>query len=159
MSGLQPPEAYAAAPSAELGIPPPNSGTMSRAMSSPAIASSDTSDPSTFAKPVLQQLLQRLPQQYALATSFNDRMIHAKLLAELQASTDATQTVRLEWAQNSQAPNVFSLWLVFADRRGSLGLITSVLAELNVNIGKASVFSTSDGIAVDSFSVDRGVSH
>ena len=59
MSGLQPPEAYAAAPSAELGIPPPNSGTMSRAMSSPAIASSDTSDPSTFAKPVLQQLLQR----------------------------------------------------------------------------------------------------
>ena len=47
-------------------------------------------------------------------------MIHAKLLAELQASTDATQTVRLEWAQNSQAPNVFSLWLVFADRRGSL---------------------------------------
>jgi hypothetical protein len=42
------------------------------------------------------------------------------------------------------------------DRRGSLGVVTSLLSELGVNIGKASVFSTlDDQYGVDSFTVDR----
>ena len=46
---------------------------------------------------------------------------------------------------------IFSLispWLkrLIVAGRGSLGLITSLLSELGINIGKASVFSSSDGI-------------
>ena len=127
---------------------------ISRAVSSPAIANNDYMDPSAPTAE-LHSLMQRLPSQYALATSYTDRLQHAKLLAMLQSGPDAISSVQLAWAQLDASARAFSLWLVFADRRGSLGLITSVLAELNVNIGKASVFSTTDGYAVDSFSVDR----
>jgi hypothetical protein len=101
----------------------------------------------------VQRLLQRLPSQYALSTSYTDRVQHARLLSAMEADPSASTNVHLAWA--TENGNRATIWLVFSDRRGSLGLITAVLSELGVNIGKASVFSTSDGAAVDSFSVDR----
>ena len=106
--------------------------------------------------PGVQELLQALPAQYALSTVQSDRNEHARLFVALRAETSSPQTVLLSWGANRE-PGYFSLWLVFHDRRGSLGVITSVISELGVNIAKASAFSTRDGIAVDSFTVDRCV--
>ena len=106
---------------------------------------------------LLHELSRRMPAQYALTTSYADRLEHARLLAEtaLGAKPQA-DAVRLAWRleEGSHA----TLWLVFPDRRGSLGLITSLLSELGVNIGKVSAFSSTDGFAVDTFTVDRCVS-
>ena len=125
-----------------------------RASSMPTIAGeSSTADPNGNS-PELQNLLRRLPAQYALATSFADRLQHTRLMAALMANAEASSAVHLAWAAEEGLGRA-AIWLVFADRRGSLGLITALLSELGVNIGKASVFSTTDGVAVDSFTVDR----
>ena len=120
---------------------------------------SGASHESARAPPGLVELLQVLPPQYALSTDYDDRSQHARLLLALRAEAgpgDRPQkyTVQLAWCARA-AYSQFSLWLVFYDRRGSLGVITSVISDLSINIGKASVFCTHDGIAIDSFTVDR----
>lgn len=131
-----------------------------RNMSAPAFSSMDhasSSSDDARAAQLLHELSRRMPAQYALTTSYADRLEHARLLAEtaLGAKPQA-DAVRLAWRleEGSHA----TLWLVFPDRRGSLGLITSLLSELGVNIGKVSAFSSTDGFAVDTFTVDRCVS-
>ena len=135
-----------------------------RAVSMPTIAGNDSvplgpmpASPAAAQQQHVQQLLQALPAQYAMATSLSDRMHHARLLRELQTDPAASHTVRLAWAVEDATKA--QLWLVFPDRRGSLSVISSAMSELNVNILKASVFNTNDGIAVDSFSVDRSGPH
>ena len=139
----------------------PISNMGKRNMSAPAMscdASASSSSADDVGSAQLQDLLRRMPTQYALSTSFADRMHHAKLLAEASDAAKAQQhSVRLSWDAEQRGGRA-AIWLVFPDRRGSLGVITSLLSELGVNIGKASVFSSSDGLlAVDTFTVDRCV--
>ena len=143
----------------ETNVPISNMGK--RNMSAPAMscdASASSSSADDVGSAQLQDLLRRMPTQYALSTSFADRMHHAKLLAEASDAAKAQQhSVRLSWDAEQRGGRA-AIWLVFPDRRGSLGVITSLLSELGVNIGKASVFSSSDGLlAVDTFTVDRCV--
>ena len=128
-----------------------------RNMSAPACSSMDSEATASQSEDPgqLQELLRRMPAQYALATSLVDRAEHSRLLsAVLSGAKPQDDSVRLSW-RVEQASTRATVWLVFPDRRGSLGLITSLLSELGINIGKASVFSTHDGIAVDTFTVDR----
>ena len=114
-------------------------------------------EPAEPAEPAEQKLLSVLPAQYALSTLPSDRDQHAQLLHNLrleqQREGREAQNVHLSWAPNDSSS--FSLWLVFNDRRGSLGVITSVLAEFGIDISKVAAFSTPDGIAVTSFTVSR----
>ena len=134
---------------------PPKMGAKSLSMPSMTGESASSSSMDN-GHPGVQQLLQRMPSQYAFATSLTDRVQHARLLAAKAQDPVGVTNVHLSWAAEGGGTHA-TIWLVFADRRGSLGLITALLSELGVNIGKASVFSTSDGVAVDSFSVDRCV--
>ena len=126
-----------------------------RNMSAPAITSDSMASSSDANNSYLQELLRRMPAQYALATSYSDREQHARLLNELQATQKSQQQLAVCISWQPVQTGGATVWLVFADRRGSLGLITSLLSELGVNIGKASVFSSTDGIAADAFTVDR----
>jgi hypothetical protein len=111
----------------------------------------------SLAEPAVQKLLSVMPAQYALSTLPSDRAQHAQLLQNLhieqQREGRESQNVHLSWAPYDSRS--FSLWLVFNDRRGSLGVITSVLAEFGIDISKVAAFSTPDGVAVDSFAVSR----
>lgn len=130
----------------------------SRNMSAPAFTgdgsvASSSADPQSAA--LLQELLRRMPTQYALATSFADRLHHAQLLSEMPATAKPGEHTAVRIAWEVEQDERMTVWLVFPDRRGSLGLITSLLSELGINIGKASAFSSTDGIAVDTFTVDK----
>lgn len=111
----------------------------------------------SLTEPAVQKLLSVMPAQYALSTLPSDRAQHAQLLQNLhleqQREGRESQNVHLSWAPYDSRS--FSLWLVFNDRRGSLGVITSVLAEFGIDISKVAAFSTPDGVAVDSFAVSR----
>lgn len=141
-----------------------NSSFVKRNMSAPACSSMDqaaSSSANDVASSQVQDLLRRMPAQYALATSYADRLVHARLIADLPVGAKPQgDLVRLSWQTVQQdATTAATVWLAFPDRRGSLGLITSLLSELGINIGKASVFSSTDGIAVDTFTVDRSAPH
>ena len=102
--------------------------------------------------PVVNAFLTLMPADYVLSTLPSDHIQHARLLAAFRMALPGTHSVQLSWAPQDGA---FALWLVFQDRRGSLGVISVALSELNIDISKAAAFSTQDGIAVDAFVVNR----
>jgi hypothetical protein len=102
--------------------------------------------------PGVSALLASTPADYAMTTKPLDRLQHALLIGKLRSEAGASTSVQLSWAP---CGDHFSLWLVFYDRRGSLGAISSSLGCLGIDIVKASAFSTIDGVAVDSFTVNR----
>lgn len=98
-----------------------------------------------------QRLLNVMPDQYKLSAGLEERTQHAQLLAKSSVNPDG---VHMSWAKGPFEG--FLIWLVFPSKRGSLGVVTSILSEFSINISKAAANSTIDGsIAVDSFSVDR----
>ena len=99
------------------------------------------------------QLLQSMPQEYVLSTTPDDRVQHAYLLAAFRLEMPGAQQVHISWAQTGNG--FCNVWLVFQDRRGSLGAITSALSDLGVDISRAAAFSTHDGVAVDAFRVNQ----
>lgn len=134
--------------------PSPGGSSMgARAASCPFEMCSGCSTSQMSVSTGMLELLRSMPSQYALSTQQPERVQHVLLFHELRQEPPGAQSVHISWAADGNA--TFSLWLVFPDRRGSLGVITSVISELGVNIAKASAFSTADGIAVDSFTVDR----
>ena len=99
-----------------------------------------------------EDLLASTPVEYLLSTKPLDHEKHAFLVERLRSADLDSTSVELSWEHRGDS---FSLWVVFYDRLGSLGAITSSLGSLGIDILMASTFSTTDGIAVDFFAVDR----
>lgn len=122
-----------------------------RTMSAPSISADSTA--ADGVKTGMQDLLRRMPSQYVLSSTVEDRNEHAQLVKELGAYSDARNKVCVSW--RVEKAGRFALRLVFQDQLGSLALVTAELSDLGVSIGKASTFCSTDGLAVDAFTVDR----
>ena len=126
-----------------MSSPRPNQTVFSPRM--PLVASED-------ANFTTEDLLASTPVEYILSTKPLDHKKHAFLVERLRSEGLGSTSVELSWEHRGDS---FSLWVVFYDRLGSLGAITSSLGSLGIDILMASTFSTTDGVAVDFFAVDR----
>ena len=97
-------------------------------------------------------LVRLLPDNYTASTSHADRLEHFELYKRFEAS-DAFERgdVLLSWTPLEDFSGNVMLHAVFRDTTGSLSTITSAVAEKGVDVKRVVAFTTSTGIAVDSF--------
>jgi hypothetical protein len=90
-----------------------------RTMSAPSISADSTA--ADGVKTGMQDLLRRMPSQYVLSSTVEDRNEHAQLVKELGAYSDARNKVCVSW--RVEKAGRFALRLVFQDQLGSLALV------------------------------------
>jgi len=93
----------------------------------------------------VDDVLERLPDNYFALTNPLERASHASLYLRMMQHRSSCE---LSWRPLSKGAGV-ELHLVFIDQPGSLSAITASLASHGINILRATAFSTNDGVAVD----------
>jgi len=93
----------------------------------------------------------RLPQAYWLKATLEQKILHAKLLnmTEIEVSAPITH-VRAEHARG-----VTELTIIVPDHARLLSIIAGACAATGANIVDAQIFTTADGLALDTISVSR----
>ncbi|MBI5546569.1 MAG: [protein-PII] uridylyltransferase [Deltaproteobacteria bacterium] len=95
-----------------------------------------------------EALLASLPERYLRSTSREEAVRHARLMRRARKAGHAASLLhRMGYSE---------LILAVPDRPGLLALLTGALAAHRIGILRASIFSTSDGWALDTFVVRGG---
>ena len=108
---------------------------------------------------VAAELVASLPNHYLISTSVDERDAHVELYRQYkQAQQDnlghgTVGEVHLSWRRRSER-GVCVLYLVFFDCVNSLSTIAAALGSRGINILRASVFSTRNGVAIDTIEVE-----
>ena len=123
----------------------------------PHASDGSISFPTAVEEEEIAVLLSSLPKQYKLGTTRVDQLLHARLLRRLRAEDAPVLT---SWVRSKSAvggESLLQLHIVFRDRPGSLGTLSTVLSQAGANIVGVAAFTTTDGFAVDVIGIDSGL--
>eukprot|EP00900_Chrysochromulina_parva_P023007 jgi/Chrpa1/533/Chrysochromulina_OHIO_Genome00010341-RA len=92
----------------------------------------------------MEQLTRSVTQAYVLGTSRTDQQVHALLLKRARQTGHAAQTL---WMRGSTDAAI-RLHIVFRDRSGSLGTLSTIISQYGGNIIGVSAHTTNDGFGL-----------
>jgi len=99
---------------------------------------------------LVRALVSTLPADYCTVIAPEEQLTHAEMLHELRESGRGEDSASARWSLADRHVQA-RFHVVHRNRVGSLGAITSLLSARGFNILNASVYSTSDGFAVNAF--------
>ena len=97
----------------------------------------------------------RLPQAYWLKATLDQKLLHAKLLNMTEVEVPAP----ISHIRTDRERGVTELTIIAPDHAKLLSIVAGACAATGANIVDAQVFTTADGLALDTIFVSRGFSY